>query len=138
MLSSSLDIFEARLPEQTADHDFGLLQAIDERLAMYGWVTNTGVKFVIVVDMEGKPADSNASKNNTVLGVRESDFKPAFRALQNAYIRLLRNPFYNPDDHSPQGQRAERTVGSIQIHSPMFIREVERIGLNWYPGIQTL
>ena len=138
MLSSSLDIFEARLPEQTADHDFGLLQAIDERLAMYGWVTNTGVKFVIVVDMEGKPPDQNASRGSVILGVRDSDFKPAFRALQNAYIRLLRNPFYDPDDHSPQGARANEMTGSLQIQSPAFMREVERIGLAWYPGIQAI
>jgi len=44
LLSSCLDIFEARLPHKTADQDFGLLQAVDERLAMYGWLTNTGVK----------------------------------------------------------------------------------------------
>ena len=138
MLSSSLDVFEARLPEQTADHDFGLLQAIDERLAMYGWVTNTGIKFVIVVDMEGKPADTLGNRNNVIIGVRDSDLKTAFRALQNAYIRLLRNPFYDPEDHSPQGSKAELNAGSIQISSPMFIREVERIGRDWFPGIQSL
>ena len=137
MLSSSLDIFEARLPEQTADHDFGLLQALDERLSMYGWVTNTGVKFVIVVDMEGRESDATTSRNSVVLGIRDSDFKPAFRALQSAYIRLLRNPFYDPDDHSPL-EPAPGQLRSLQIMSPMFSKEVERIGHTWYPGIQTL
>lgn len=75
---------------------------------MYGWLTNTGVKFVIVVDMEGRPATALDSKTSTAVGLRDADMKPvslklsrqaslsnihqAFRALQTAYIKLLRNP----------------------------------------------
>jgi hypothetical protein len=76
LLSSCLDIFEARLPHKTADQDFGLLQAVDERLAMYGWLTNTGVKFVVVVDMEGRPATASDSKAATAVGLRDADMKP--------------------------------------------------------------
>ena len=76
LLSSCLDIFEARLPFKTADQDFGLLQAVDERLAMYGWLTNTGVKIVIVVDMEGRPATALDSKAATAVGLRDADLKP--------------------------------------------------------------
>jgi hypothetical protein len=76
LLSSSLDIFEARLPHKTADQDFGLLQAVDERLAMYGWLTNTGVKFVIVVDMEGRPTTVSDSKTTAAVGLRDADMKP--------------------------------------------------------------
>jgi hypothetical protein len=76
LLSSCLDIFEARLPHKTADQDFGLLQAVDERLAMYGWLTNTGVKFVIVVDMEGKAAAAQDGKSSTAIGLRDADLKP--------------------------------------------------------------
>lgn len=76
MLSSCLDIFEIRMPHKTVDQDFGLLQAIDERLAMYGWLTNTGVKLVIIVDMEGRAASSSDSKNSAALGIRDSDLKP--------------------------------------------------------------
>jgi hypothetical protein len=78
LLSSCLDIFEARLPHKTADQDFGLLQAVDERLAMYGWLTNTGVKFVIVVDMEGRPATAQDGKAATVVGLRDADLKPVW------------------------------------------------------------
>ncbi|ORY08925.1 Sedlin [Clohesyomyces aquaticus] len=134
LLSSCLDIFEARLPHKTLDQDFGLLQAVDERLAMYGWLTNTGVKFVIVVDMEGRPATALDSKSTTAVGIRDSDLKPAFRALQTAYIMLLRNPFYNPDDHSPLTANAEQRIGSTQITSRKFIHEVKRIGDSWVPG----
>jgi trafficking protein particle complex subunit 2 len=76
MLSSCLDIFEARMPQKTADQDFGLLQALDERLAMYGWLTNTGVKFVIAIDMEGREATVNDPKLNAAIGIRDSDLKP--------------------------------------------------------------
>lgn len=76
MLSSCLDIFEIRMPHKTAEQDFGLLQAIDERLAMYGWLTNTGVKFVVVIDMEGRPATLNETKINSAVGIRDADLKP--------------------------------------------------------------
>jgi hypothetical protein len=64
------------MPHKTADQDFGLLQAIDERLSMYGWLTNTGVKFIAIVDMEGKPAMSNDPKVNAAIGIRDADLKP--------------------------------------------------------------
>jgi hypothetical protein len=76
MLSSCLDIFELRAPYKTADQDFGLLQALDERIAMYGWLTNTGVKLVIVVDMEGQPAPEGGKTPLGGLGLRDSDLKP--------------------------------------------------------------
>lgn len=76
MLSTCLDIFEARLPTKTVQQDFGLLQAIDERLAMYGYLTNTGVKFVVVVDMEGRASSLQDNKNPAVLGLKNSDITP--------------------------------------------------------------
>lgn len=78
-----------------ADQDFGLLQAVDERLAMYGWLTTTGVKFVIVVDMEGRPAAAGggggAGKNTpAVTGLRDSDVKPVCSTLL-IFPNLLRH-----------------------------------------------
>ena len=72
------------MPHKTADQDFGLLQAVDERLAMYGWLTNTGVKFVIVIDMEGRPATANDARINTTIGLRDSDVKP----VRPLFIRI--------------------------------------------------
>ena len=82
MLNSCLDIFEARIPSKTIGHDFGLLHALDERIAMYGWVTNTGVKLVIVVDMEGRPADSTGAGKAAVLGLKDRDLTPVRKAWQ--------------------------------------------------------
>jgi hypothetical protein len=76
LLSSCLDIFEARTPQKTTEQDFGLLQAVDERLAMYGWLTNTGVKFVIVVDMASKLSRDHTKSNAAVVGLRDADLKP--------------------------------------------------------------
>ncbi|KAF2197707.1 Sedlin [Delitschia confertaspora ATCC 74209] len=134
LLSSCLDIFEARLPYKPADQDFGLLQAVDERLAMYGWLTNTGVKFVVVVDMEGREAPVN-SKWTVGVGLRAADLKGVFKSIQTAYIALLRNPFYNPDEHTPAAATAEHRVGSTQITSRRFIQEVQRIGESWGVGV---
>ncbi|KAK5134252.1 hypothetical protein LTR08_006796 [Meristemomyces frigidus] len=137
LLNSTLDIFEARMPNKTIGHDFGLLHAVDERIALYGWLLNTGVKLVIAVDMEGRVVEGAEARKVMAggLGLRNSDLTPAFQALQTAYIRLLRNPFYVPDDHDP---RATKGAGSLKITSPKFIKEVERIGKAWYPGIAAL
>ncbi|KAK4951546.1 hypothetical protein LTR10_010522 [Elasticomyces elasticus] len=134
-LNSSLDIFEARMPAKTVGHDFGLLHALDERLALYGWLTNTGVKLVIVVDMEGRTAPTPEAGKVAILGLRNSDLTPAFHALQTAYIHLLRNPFYIPDEHDP---RATKGSGSLAITSAKFINEVNRIGTAWYPGVSMI
>ncbi|RMX74725.1 hypothetical protein D0869_12309 [Hortaea werneckii] len=151
MLNSSLDIFEARMPSKGIGHDFGLLHALDERIAMYGWLLNTGVKLIIVVDMEGASGKAGmGGVNGAGLGLRGGDLTPgrklvlisgnlcqkAFQALQTAYIRLLRNPFYVPDDHDPKLAKEKR--GSLQVTSPRFIKEVERIGKAWYPGISVI
>ncbi|WPH02209.1 Trafficking protein particle complex subunit 2-like protein [Acrodontium crateriforme] len=135
MVNSCLDIFEARMPAKTVGHDFGLLHAIDERIAMYGWLTNTCIKLVIVVDMEGRPATNAEAGKTAILGLRNNDLTPAFHAVQTAYIRLLRNPFYVPDEHNPK--KAQGT-GSLHIASPGFTKEIERIAKIWYPGITTL
>jgi hypothetical protein len=80
------------MPHKTADQDFGLLQAVDERLAMYGWLTNTGVKFVIVVDMEGRPATALDSKTTTAVGLRDADMKPVSLTLGVALVFLILRP----------------------------------------------
>ena len=59
----------------------------------------------------------------------------AFQALQTAYIRLLRNPFYVPDDHDP---KISKRAGSLQNSSPRFLKDIEHIGRTWYPGIPTM
>ena len=85
LLSSSLDIFEARaranaLNGQGLSSDYGLLKNVDERLAMFGWETNTGVRFVVGVDMRGSGGEreEEARRGKGVvggLGLREGEMK---------------------------------------------------------------
>src|SRR3954454_22377849 len=79
LLSSTLDIFESRSKVNVTSGgglsgDFGLLHAIDERLAAYGFETNTGVRFVAIVDMRGR-VGSGESRQAGGLGLREGDMK---------------------------------------------------------------
>lgn len=57
------------------DQDLGLLHAVDERLAAYGWLTTTGVKLVVIADLLlGDQAD--CARSSAVTGLRDSDLKP--------------------------------------------------------------
>jgi hypothetical protein len=85
LLSSTLDIFEARaranaLNGQGLSSDYGLLKNVDERLAMFGWETNTGVRFVVGVDMRGSGGEreEEVRRGKGVvggLGLREGEMK---------------------------------------------------------------
>ncbi|KAH8784969.1 Sedlin [Diaporthe sp. PMI_573] len=189
LLSSTLDIFDLRAKHSAVggggggggagaaaasaslSGDYGLLHAVDERLAAYGYETNTGVKFVVVVDTRGRRIDSaalassSADNNSTsddavsaaaskggaggdgasslvaaarrgaaaVVGLREGDMKPVFRAMQTAYVRLLQNPFYEPDEHAPLTGH-----GGKRIVSRKFGADMRRIGEGWTVGVTSL
>jgi hypothetical protein len=47
---------------------------------------------------------------------------------------LLQNPFYVPDEHTPMAAATGKRKGS-QITSRRFVKEVERIGMTWRPGL---
>lgn len=111
--------------------DFGLLHAVDDRLAAYGFETNTGVRLVCVVDMRGRRVDGSAAR--VAVGMRDAELKPVFKAMQNAYVRLLQNPFYDPDEHAPLGGR-----GGKKITSRKFADDMKRIGEGWTPGVTSL
>ncbi|KUI74152.1 Trafficking protein particle complex subunit 2-like protein [Cytospora mali] len=174
LLSSTLDVFDLRAKHSAVtggtngpmSGDYGLLHAVDERLAAYGYETNTGVKFVVVVDMRGRRIDSaalpfsssgNGPDNNNnnaggagggggkdalvgrrrvgaaVVGLREGDMKVVFRAMQTAYVRLLQNPFYEPDEHAPLAG-----CGGRRITSRRFGGDMRRIGEGWTVGVTSL
>lgn len=78
LLNSCLDVFEIRQKQTAVDQDLGLLHAVDERLAAYGWLTTTGVKLLIVVDLIGQAVSPNneGRKASSANGVKESDLRP--------------------------------------------------------------
>lgn len=50
---------------------------------MYGWMTNSGIKFVIVVDMAGRVIRD--AKQSTVVGIKDADLKP----VSNSWAQRL-------------------------------------------------
>lgn len=77
LLNSCLDIFDIRCKQTSIDQDLGLLHAIDERLAAYGWLTTTGVKLLIIVDLFGQEeASAGKQAGAAINGLRDSDVKP--------------------------------------------------------------
>ena len=141
LLYTCLDIFDMRKAAKLVDHDLGLLQAVDERLAAYGYLTNTGIKFIVVVDMAGRPPppleDQPPSQRRNyppVVGLRDSDLKTAFRAIHQAYVRLMLNPFYLPDEREPM-QQIPYDKKKAEITSKKFVAEMDRIGQVWSAGI---
>ncbi|BDD61933.1 hypothetical protein MAP00_006946 [Monascus purpureus] len=137
LLNSCLDVFEIRQKQTSVDQDLGLLHAVDERLAAYGWLTTTGVKFIIIVDFLGQPVPSKMEgpRSAMVATLRDSDLKPVFRALQTAYIQLLQNPFYLPDDYIPAAKTMLPLSPYLQITNRKFIADIRRIGESWNAGV---
>lgn len=93
-----------------------------------------------VIDMRGRTGGrvSSTSGSSTLsgatytagMGLREGEIKPVFRAMHAAYIRLLQNPFYEPDEHSPATGK-----GGKKITSKKFGTDMRRIGETWVPGM---
>ncbi|XP_017715164.1 PREDICTED: trafficking protein particle complex subunit 2-like protein isoform X8 [Rhinopithecus bieti] len=71
------------------------------QLCRYGYVTNSKVKFVMVVD-----------SSNTAL--RDNEIRSMFRKLHNSYTDVMCNPFYNPGDRI-QSRAFDNMVTSMMI-----------------------
>lgn len=94
------------------------------------------MKFVVVVDMRGRRIDGavvEGGRRTAGLGLREGEMKPVFKAMQTAWIKLLQNPFFEPDEHSPPGG-----TGGKKIVSKKFGEDMRRIGEGWTPGVTNL
>ena len=68
--------------EQARDLYLGILYSTEAH-KVYGFVTNTKIKFIVIID-----------SSNTSLRVNE--IRQMFRKLHIAYTNLLSNPFYIP------------------------------------------
>ncbi|PYI20904.1 Sedlin [Aspergillus violaceofuscus CBS 115571] len=133
LVNSCLDIIEIRRRQTSIDQDLGLLHAIDESLAAYGWLTTTGVKLLVIVDLVGQtisPEGFGASSRTILKG---PDLRPVFRSLQDAYVQLLQNPFYTPSERSDTVKRPARVSSFPQVADKRFVKEILRIGESWAP-----
>ncbi|KAI9483105.1 MAG: trafficking protein particle complex 2-like protein [Benjaminiella poitrasii] len=102
---TSIDVIEERVSNGPKNLDLylGLLYAMED-LAVYGYITNTRVKLVVVVSV-------------TDGIIRDADMKSLFRKIHSAYVSNVCNPFYNMDAQKP-------------IQSKAFSQAIETIGLN--------
>ncbi|KAJ7312010.1 hypothetical protein JRQ81_006339 [Phrynocephalus forsythii] len=78
----------------------GLLYPTED-YKVYGYVTNSKVKFVMVVD-----------SSNTAL--RDNEIRSMFRKLHNFYTDVMCNPFYNPGDQI-QSKAFDNMVTSMMV-----------------------
>ncbi|CAO1373403.1 unnamed protein product [Diamesa serratosioi] len=89
-IHSALDIIDEKFNISTnKNHDirelyFGLLYAT-ETFKIYGYQSNTKIKFIIVVD----------SQNSAL---RENEIRTMFRAIHSAYVDCTSNPFLTPNE----------------------------------------
>ncbi|KAJ3159127.1 Trafficking protein particle complex subunit 2-like protein [Geranomyces michiganensis] len=85
-----------------ADQYLGLLYALEE-LAVFGYITNTRVKFIVVTSL-------------TDAAIKDQEMKALFRKIHNAYVALVSNPFWDPDTQgaitSPNFDRAMSQVAA--------------------------
>ncbi|GAA5996567.1 trafficking protein particle complex subunit 2-like protein [Rhodotorula paludigena] len=86
---TALDFFDEReAPAAKSTESYlGLLYAMED-YAVYGYQTNTRIKFVLALAL----ADAV---------IRDVDVKTIFRAIHNAYIAHLSNPFTAAESDNP-------------------------------------
>ncbi|KAL7442548.1 hypothetical protein ACHAXM_008444 [Skeletonema potamos] len=82
----------------------GMLCEVEERLRLYGYITNTGIKFILLLEiihmnedgsrcLDGSPSSSYASLSVSSLPSRETELKNMFAQLHDLYVRYTMNPF---------------------------------------------
>ncbi|XP_067948185.1 trafficking protein particle complex subunit 2-like protein [Watersipora subatra] len=106
IVHTSLDVVEERLNNTSrAAGDMrelylGQLYPTED-YKVYGFVTNTKVKFILIVEA------SNAN-------LRDNEIRGMFRKLHNAYVSMVFNPFYTTSQ--PISSRSfEKTISTILI-----------------------
>lgn len=110
LLSSTIDVFEMRRPAGPAQPsanltgEYGLLHAVDDRLAAYGYETNTGVRFVVVVDVRTGESRS---------GLRDADLRPVCSLPFH-----LPPLHFCPHHHSSLGSQNDLLRSDTDLQSP--------------------
>ncbi|XP_071516004.1 trafficking protein particle complex subunit 2-like protein [Panulirus ornatus] len=88
---TGLDVIQEKVaavnktPGDTRELYLGLLYASEE-YKVFGYTTNTRIKFIIITDAA-----------NTTL--RDNEIRMMFRRLHNMYTNVVCNPFYIPGEH---------------------------------------
>ncbi|KAI8818551.1 trafficking protein particle complex 2 [Fimicolochytrium jonesii] len=98
---TAIDLVEERIGStKHTDQYLGLLYTMED-LAVFGYITNTRVKFIIVT-------------NVVDVAIKDQDIKNLFRKIHNAYVILVSNPFYDPDSKRPiASTNFEKAISSL-------------------------
>ncbi|GAA5874635.1 hypothetical protein JCM16303_002932 [Sporobolomyces ruberrimus] len=106
---TALDFFDEREAPtaKTTESYLGLLYAMED-YAVYGYQTNTRVKFVVILAL----ADAV---------IRDVDVKTIFRAIHNAYIAYISNPF------TPLPEAETPSILAAPIRSQKFSKSMDEI-----------
>ncbi|XP_076470581.1 trafficking protein particle complex subunit 2-like protein [Babylonia areolata] len=103
---TSLDVVEEKISSVGKNVNdlrelyLGLLYPTED-YKVYGYVTNTKVKFVIVVE------SSNSS-------LRDNEIRTMFKRLHGAYVDMLCNPFYTPGENIVSQKFENVVVGMMK------------------------
>jgi hypothetical protein len=77
----------------------GLLYAFED-MGVYGYVTHTNIKFILVIGVVDGVA-------------KDSEVRPLMKQLHHAYLALISNPFYNAEDKTIKSQNFDKAVQLI-------------------------
>ncbi|KAK3815057.1 MAG: trafficking protein particle complex 2 [Benniella sp.] len=99
---TSCDVIEERAVNKTQEMYLGTLFSMED-LAVYGYMTNTKIKFITVLNMPD-------------VTIKDLDMKNVFRRIHAAYVSHACNPFYDIDSQK-------------MIKSKKFEEEIEAIGI---------
>ncbi|KAI9090441.1 Sedlin [Phlyctochytrium arcticum] len=101
---TSIDIIEERISTNAkhTDQYLGLLFAMED-LAVFGYITNTRIKFIVVIGL----AD---------VVIKDQEMKNLFRKIHAAYMNLVSNPFYDPESRKPiNSNRFEKSIADAAM-----------------------
>ncbi|OON15040.1 Sedlin, region [Opisthorchis viverrini] len=76
----------------------GLLYPMEDH-RLYGYVTNTQIKFIVVLESPTSPPNStsqSAGGSSPSLQHQDSEIRNLFQCLHSAYVDLVSSPFYTP------------------------------------------
>ncbi|KAJ3288794.1 Trafficking protein particle complex subunit 2-like protein [Blyttiomyces sp. JEL0837] len=90
---------------KNTDLYLGLLYAMAD-LAVYGYMTNTKVKFIVVITV----AETS---------VKDIEMRNVFRRIHNAYVNLASNPFWDPDGTARIMSKRFHTAINDTVGKPM-------------------
>lgn len=85
--------------ERNRELYYGLLYALED-MAVYGYITNTNIKFIVVLGL-------------TESAIKDADLRPLMRRLHLAYIALVSDPHFSFEAKKITNVHFDKTVDGI-------------------------